>query len=76
MEQQISSKLGKEYLKAVYCHYDCLICRVHHAKCLAGWSTSEIKTTRKNISNFRYTGDTTLMAERTKDPLDESERGE
>ena len=40
MEQQISSKLGKQHLKAVYCHSACLICRVHHAKCLAGWSTS------------------------------------
>ena len=34
-----------------------------------------IKIARKNISNFRYADDTTLMAERTKEPLDESERG-
>ena len=41
MEQQTSSKLGKEYVKAVYCHPAyLLICRVHHAKCWAGWSTS------------------------------------
>ena len=33
-----------------------------------------IKIARKNISNFRYADDTTLMAERTKEPLDESER--
>ena len=38
-----------------------------------------IKIARKNINNLRYADDTTLMAEsdrRTKEPLDESERGE
>ena len=36
-----------------------------------------IKTARRNINNLGYTDDTTLMAERrTKEPLDESERGE
>ena len=42
MEQQTGSKSGKEYVKAVYCHpaYLTYICRVYHAKCQAGWSTS------------------------------------
>ena len=36
-----------------------------------------IKITGRNISNPRYTDDTILRAEReTKEPLDESERGE
>ena len=38
-----------------------------------------IETARRNINNLRYAGDTTLMEqseERTKEPLDESERGE
>ena len=37
-----------------------------------------IKISRRNINNLRYAGDTTLMAEseETKEPLDESERGE
>ena len=36
-----------------------------------------IKIARRNISNLRYADDTTLMAEsETKEPLDESERGE
>ena len=38
-----------------------------------------IKITRRNINNLRYTDDTTLMTEseeRTKEPFDESERGE
>ena len=37
-----------------------------------------IKVTGKNINNIRYADDTTIMAEsrKTKEPLDESERGE
>ena len=38
-----------------------------------------IKTAGRNISNLRYADDTTLMVvkwRRTKEPLDESERGE
>ena len=37
------------------------------------------KIARRNINNLRYEDDTTLMAEsekKTKEPLDESERGE
>ena len=34
-----------------------------------------IKIAGRNINNFRYADDTTLMAER-EEPLDESERGE
>ena len=36
-----------------------------------------IKIFRRNINNLRYADDTTLMAEkkRTKEPLDEDERG-
>ena len=41
---------------------------------------ARIKITRRNISNFRYADDTTVMADRkwggNKDPLDESERVE
>ena len=36
-----------------------------------------IKIAGRNINNLTYADDTTLMAEkRTKEPLDESERGE
>ena len=37
-EQQTGSKLGKEYVKAVYCQpaYLTSLFRVHHAKCWAG----------------------------------------
>ena len=38
---------------------------------------ARIKIVRRNINNLRHADDTTLMAERgTKEPLDESERGE
>ena len=34
MEQRTGSKLGKVYIKAVYCHPAFkLICQIHHAKC-------------------------------------------
>ena len=40
---------------------------------------ARIKIARRNLNNLRYADDTTLMAENeeeTKEPLDESERGE
>ena len=35
-----------------------------------------IKIARRNINNFRYGDDTTLVAESEEEPLDKSERGE
>ena len=64
MEQQTGSKLGKEYIKAVYCHPAYLvICRQQHAKCKLGEAQYEIKIAGRNINNLRYADDTTLMAE-------------
>ena len=40
MEQQTGSKLGKEYVKAVYCHSAYLTYILHHEKRWAGGSTS------------------------------------
>ena len=40
---------------------------------------ARIKIAKRNINNLRYADDTTLMADKeegTKEPLDESERGE
>ena len=64
MEQQTGSKLGKQYVKAVYCHaayltyaeYIMRNARLYEAQ--AG-----IKNARRNINNLRYAADTTLMAE-------------
>ena len=64
MEQQTGSKLGKEYIKAAYCHpayltymqYIMRNARLDEAQ--AG-----IRIAGRNISNLRYADDTTLMSE-------------
>ena len=64
MEQLTGSKLGKQYIKAVYCHSAIyLIYRVHNVKFWAGWITGWIKIAGRNINNLRYADDTTLLAE-------------
>ena len=59
MEQWTSSKLGKEYIKAVYCH------PAEYIIGNAGLDESQtgIKIARRNINNLRYADDTTLIAE-------------
>ena len=64
-EQQTGSKLGKEYIKAVYC-IPCLFnFYAEYIMQNAGLdeSQAEIKIVRGNISNLRYAYDTTRMAE-------------
>ena len=64
MEQLTGSKLGKEYVEAIlspclfylYLEYIMWNAKLDEAQ-------AEIKTSRKNINNLRYTDDTTLMAE-------------
>ena len=64
IEQWTGSKLGKEYVKAVYRYPAYLIiCKVHHEKRRAEGSTAGIKIARKNINNLRYADDITLLAE-------------
>ena len=63
MEQQTGSNLGKEYVKAVYCHPAYLTYMQS-----TSWETLDeaqagIKIARRNINNLRYADDTTLMAE-------------
>ena len=66
MEQQTGSKLGKEYVKAVYCQSPCLfnfyaeyiIRNVRQDEAQAG-----IKIAGRNINNLRHADDTTLMVE-------------
>ena len=73
MEQQTGSKQEKEYVKTVYCHPKYIMWNVGLEEGQAG-----IKISRRNINNFRYTDDTPLWQKvrKTKEPLDESERGE
>ena len=65
MEQQTSSKLGKKYIKAVYCHPVCLT-YMQSTSWENGLEETQagIKFARTNISNLRYANDTTIMAER------------
>ena len=81
MEQQSGSKLGKEYIKAVYCHpaYFNLFAEYIMQNARLDEAQAGIKVAGRNINNLRYADDTTLMAEseeELKSPLDESERGE
>ena len=65
MIQLTGSKLGKEYVKAVYCHLAYLtymqstLCKM--LDCMK--HKLESRLLGRNINNFRYAGDTTLMAE-------------
>ena len=65
VEQQTGSKLGKEYIKAVYCHPAYLTLYAEYTMRNAGLDEAQpgIKTSRRNINNLRYADDTTLMAE-------------
>jgi len=71
--------LGKAYVRAVYCHL-LINFYVEYIMRNAGLDEAQagINVARRNINNLRYADDTTLMAEseETKEPLDESKRGE
>ena len=64
IEQWTGSKLGKEYLKDVYCHLAYLTyagyimwnARLDEAQ-------ARIKISGRNINNLRYADDTTVMVE-------------
>ena len=62
MEQQTGSKLGKEYVKSVYCHPAYLTYMWNTSCEMLGWMTHKIA--RRNINNLRYVEDTTVMVER------------
>ena len=65
MEQWTSSKLGKEYVKAVYCH-PAYLTYMQSTSCeIPGLlkHNAGIKIVRRNIHTLRYRDDTTFMAE-------------
>ena len=64
MEQWTVSKLGKEYIKAVFCH-PAYLTYIQSTSCeMLGWmNQAEIKTARRNTNNLRYADDTSLMTE-------------
>ena len=64
MEQQTGSRLGKEYIKTVYCHPAYLIYMQSTSWEMLGWMKHKLdKIAGRNINNLRYADDTTLMAE-------------
>ena len=63
MKQETGSKLGKEHIKAVYCHPDYLTyMQSTSSECWDGWSTSWNQDCREKYQNLRYADATTLMA--------------
>ena len=65
MEQWTGSKLGKEYIKAVYCHFAYLT-YMHSKSCkMSDWIKHKLESRLpgKNINNLRFADDTTLMVE-------------
>ena len=64
MEQWTGSKLGKEYIKAVYCHPAYLTYMQSTSWEMQGcMKQAGIKIAGRNINSLRYADDTTLMAE-------------
>ena len=65
MEQQTGSKLGKEYVKAVYCHPAYFNLYAEYIMRNTGLDEAQagIKIAGRNINKLRYADDTTLMAE-------------
>ena len=65
MKQLTSSKLGKEYIKAVYCHPAYLTCMQSTSYEMPGWMNHKLKSTLLGeiSTTSRYADIITLMAE-------------
>jgi len=66
MEQQTGSKLGKEYVKAVYYHPAYLTSMQSTSREMPNWRKLKLESRLpgRNINNLRYADDINLMAER------------
>ena len=78
MEKQTSSKLGMEYIKAVYCHPVYLTCMQSTSCKMLGWMKDKPESRLLGeisiISDMQITPPLWQKAKKTKKPLDESER--
>ena len=65
MEQLTGSKLGKKYIKAIYCHPAFFNLYAEYIMQNAGLDEAQagIKTVGRNISTLRYGDDITLIVE-------------
>ena len=79
MEQWTGSKLGKEYMKAVYCH-PAYLTYMQSTSCeMLGWMKHKLESRLPgeiSITSHMQTALSLRKKLRTKEPLDESERGE
>ena len=77
MEQQTGFKLGKEYIKAVYCH-PAYLTYMQSTSCeMLGWMKHKLES--RLLGEISITSDmqmTPLLWQKGKEPLDENERGE
>ena len=80
MEQRTGSKLGKEYVKAIYCHPACLTYMQSTSCEMLDWMKHKLESRLLGeISITLYSDDTSLRGERKEKPkslLIESEKGE
>ena len=80
MEQQTNSKQEKEHVKAVYCHPDYLTYMQSTSWKMQGWRKHKLES--RLLGEISITSDMEMTPNygrkqrRTKEPLDESERGE
>ena len=79
MELQTGSNLGKEYIKAVYCHPAYLIYKSTSCK-MSGWMKHKLGSSLPReipiTSDMQMTPPLCQKAKRNKEPLDEGESGE
>ena len=77
VEQCTGSKLGKEYVRAVYCHLFNLYVEYMMQNARLREAQAVIKIAGRNTNNLRYADDNNLMAESEEElTLFESERGD
>ena len=79
MEQQTGSKLGKEYVKAVYCHPAYLTSMQNISWEMPDWMNHKLES--RLLGEISITSNMQMTPHhgrnlRTKEPRDESERGE
>ena len=80
MEQQTGSKLGKEYIKTVYCH-PAYLTYMQSTSCeMLGWMKHRLESRIPGeisiISDMQKTPPYGRKQGETKEPLDKGERGE
>ena len=80
MEQQIGSKLGKEYVKAVYCHPSYLTYMQNTSWEMLSWLKHKLESRLpgeiSTTSDMQTTPPHGRKRRGTKEPLNEGERGE